>query len=299
MRWALSPVIVVGTALLARRADEAGRKRGYDGRLTFLLLATGAYLSLLPVWPLVRPQTTLPVFALAAVLAVGLWLEWGRYGRRGDGADSRRRETPAWLRAGVFVLAATAVLISHPPKKSDTGEWEKMLSQVLSLTDRTDYVFDAKGETVFRRRPYYYCIETLTKARLKRGLTANDIIERCIETRTCVMGGLVGRFPADVREFMRENYLKAGSLYVAGRMIEEAQAGGGQAAAFDIVIPARYAVVTDGGAGRGTLDGTAYEGPRFLEAGRHEWVGEGAGGRTAAVWAQAVERGFVPEAVWR
>ena len=38
------------------------------------------------------------------------------------------------------------------------------LADVLRLSRPQEYVMDLKGETVFRRRPFYYTIEAVTKA---------------------------------------------------------------------------------------------------------------------------------------
>jgi hypothetical protein len=66
---------------------------------------------------------------------------------------------------------------------------------------------------------------------------------------------------------------------------------------FDVVIPARYAIVADAAGCAGALDGTPYRGPRHLEPGRHEFQTATAGPHLALVWARALRRGFSPFAV--
>ena len=57
---------------------------------------------------------------------------------------------------------------------------------ILRLTNPSDYVFDCKGETVFRRRCFYYVLEPFTLVRMQRHLIVNDIARRCVATGTCV-----------------------------------------------------------------------------------------------------------------
>ena len=202
-----------------------------------------------------------------------------------------------WMRMSVVALAALAGVAMRPPRLSNPAQVENTLSQVIGLTGRSDYVLDAKGETVFRRRPFYYSLERMTGERMGRGLIRNDIVERLVETRTCVAGESIGRFPADVREFIKENFLEAGRLYVAGRVLEDGSGPPAGTISFTVAIPARYAVMTGTSPARGRLDGAEYDGPRELGAGQHEWAGEGDGGKTVLVWAQAAERGTLPEAL--
>jgi hypothetical protein len=42
------------------------------------------------------------------------------------------------------------------------------------------------------------------------------------------------------------------------------------------------------------LDGTPYDGARFLDAGRHGYAPAPGDARIAVIWAQAAERGFSP-----
>ena len=38
------------------------------------------------------------------------------------------------------------------------------MTEVLRLTEPSDYVLDMKGESIFRRRPIYYVLEAITRA---------------------------------------------------------------------------------------------------------------------------------------
>ncbi len=85
-----------------------------------------------------------------------------------------------------------------------------------------------------------------------------------------------------------------GAWRVAGRILDPAPENLAGPLAFDVVIPARYAVVSGRGEAHGTLDGRAYDGPRDLGPGRHVFIPETGPGPLAVIWAQAAERGFSP-----
>ena len=56
------------------------------------------------------------------------------------------------------------------------GQYDRDLAiirDVGALTMPGECVMDAKGETIFRRRPYYYAFEGFTEERIERGLLAN------------------------------------------------------------------------------------------------------------------------------
>ena len=57
---------------------------------------------------------------------------------------------------------------------------------------------------------------------------------------------------------------------------------------------APHAIVAEHGTVRGWLDGTPYEGPRFLAPGAHELRPASSGGRLAILWAPAAAHGFSP-----
>jgi len=165
---------------------------------------------------------------------------------------------------------------------------------VLRLTEPSDYVLDMKGESIFRRRPIYYVLEAITRARLERGFFPDNIRERIIATRTCVTAARIDRFPDGVRTFIESNYLLLGEVRVAGRYLNVQDRDPDRPIAFEVAIPARYSVVARSGGAAGLLDGEPYTGPRFLEAGPHTFTPSSTADRLALVWAQAIERGFTP-----
>src|SRR6266404_552550 len=62
-------------------------------------------------------------------------------------------------------------------------------------------------------------IETITEERIRRGLMADNVIQRCIDTHTCV-AVLPGAMPSATLRFLEQNYLPIGDrLRVAGVLL--------------------------------------------------------------------------------
>jgi hypothetical protein len=128
-------------------------------------------------------------------------------------------------------------------------------------------------------------------ARMRDGSIADDIAERLAETGTPV--AIMDHLPERDAAFVERNYLPIGPagglIRVAGQHLGETHAG--RSIAFDIAMPAEYAIVTPDGVATGTLDGVPYDGARRLAAGRHTFVAS-ADSRVALVWAPALKRGL-------
>lgn len=259
-------------------------------RRAFILLAGGFYPVLLfIVWPLVTREDFLafmPLVGLVLAPALLAGLNW-----------LREREHAA-LAAAVFpLLVALLALLAVAdfrlldPFSGRTRFHREFLAHTLKLTDPGDCVMDTKGEMVYRNRPFYFALEEMTRWRLKRGLTADDIPERMIARGVCVAASHSERYPLRTDHFLRENYLPvAFRLMVAGKMLEPAAGE----TPFSIAIPTRYAVVGEGTGGELWLDGKRYEQPVVLMPGVHMLRASAAAGHVAVVWARALERGFSP-----
>ena len=99
--------------------------------------------------------------------------------------------------------------------------------------------------------------------------------------------------PVD-KDFLRRNRPSPiHELRVAGAFLKPAQPSSNRID-FDVMIPARYEIIAADGRVTGLLDGTPYEGARFLERGKHTFVATSGGENLAVLWAQAVERHFTP-----
>ena len=282
--------------LLARWAAGATRPEEDRVRVVFLTLVAGSYLAALhTIWPLFTTYDLLPFYPLLAVLVVGVSMR-----RPGLAAAAPAPRAARFRLAGPLLLSVVVlfeiglVLRWEPPGLDGTRRQVQLMTEVLRLTEPSDYVLDMKGESIFRRRPIYYVLEAITRARLERGFFPDNIRERIVATRTCVTAARIDRFPDGVREFIENNYLLLGEVRVAGRYLHVPDKDPGRPIGFEVEIPARYSVVAGSGAAAGLLDGAPYTGPRFLETGPHVFTPSAAPDRLALVWAQAVERGFTP-----
>jgi hypothetical protein len=192
------------------------------------------------------------------------------------------------------VCELLAALLNHPFWEDKAKLESDLLRDTLKLTEPGDFVFDRRGEMVFRQRCFYPIIETFTEERIRRGLMEDNVIQRCIDTRTCV-AVLPGDMPSATFRFLEQNYLPIGNrLRVAGVLLHSSTDG--KHFDFEIVIPAFYKIIArDVGTVMGVLDGERYEGKeRFLSPGTHTFVQTSTGHDLVVFWAQAVDRHFRP-----
>ena len=238
------------------------------------------------VWPLVQAQDFLPVFPLMGVLVLGAL--------QGIPRPAFKSYVPLVLAAGEVGL----LLVYFPPRADAMTNKESMIAAVLKLTTNKDRVMDAKGETVFRRRPFYYCLEGITLRRITSGLIRDEIPERLIETRTPVATLL--RMPARAHEFIERNYVPvAYRTRVLGQISSLGVEEYPGALEFYIRIPEQYVVMSEHGDLKATMDGKPADQPQFLAPGRHEVHVQAGTGHVALVWARAAASGFSPFAIIR
>jgi hypothetical protein len=95
------------------------------------------------------------------------------------------------------------------------------------------------------------------------------------------------------QQFIEKNYLRANGVRTLGQRIEAVL---NAAVAFEVIIPERYGFIAPSGAVTGTLDGRPLDGPRWLDAGRHELTVAKPAGEVSLLWARALERGYSPYA---
>src|SRR5262249_36532308 len=161
-------------------------------------------------------------------------------------------------------------------------------------TDVNEPVMDPKGEAIFRHRPVRYAYEEVTRARIARGLMLDDGPERLVGTRTCVAVDQLKRFPDRSRAYLEQNYLPVGHLRVAGTLLDTSGRDPAGEIHFDVAIPAHYVLIGQSETPAGVLDGTPYDGERFLDAGPHGYAPGPGDPRIAVILAHAAERGFSP-----
>src|SRR5262249_51371916 len=155
------------------------------------------------------------------------------------------------------------------------SEETDLLRDVLALTNPCDYIFDCKGETIFRQRCCRLVLEDITLKGIRRRMIPDTLAQDCVETRTCV-AVMKDRTPIMDRMFLRQNYIPVDRDFVGRNYLKsdrEVRVAGefltptdprSNRIDFDVVIPARYEIIAEDGQVRGLLDGIPYDGTRFL-----------------------------------
>jgi Dolichyl-phosphate-mannose-protein mannosyltransferase len=280
-------------ALEARRIVAATPETIVAARRSFVIVTAGFFFTaLLSFWPFLSRQDYLPFYPLAFVICTGAVLTISDRWAKNRNIAKIWRVMPMPALFGVCELLFA--LVVHPFWEDKAKLESDLLRDTLRLTEPGDFVFDRRGETVFRQRCFYPIIETFTKERIRRGLMADNTIQRCIDTGTCV-ATLPDDMPSATFRFLEQNYLPIGNrLRVAGVLLDSSTDG--KHFDFEIVIPASYKIIArDVGNVMGVLDREPYEGKeRFLSAGTHTFVQTSTGHDLVVFWAQAVDRHFRP-----
>lgn len=263
----LWPVLMALVIFAARRSP------GMRTRQLFCWVSLGVFFAtLFSFWILISPRDMLPMMPVASVLLAG---EIDAYRRR------------------VAVYAATAILFAALLFQftrgfaNQTDEYITMMNQALRLTRPGEMVMDLKGETVYRRRPYYYIFELITRTAIAHGLIPDRVPEAVVEHRCYVAQADGPMFPPRARDFLSDNFLDLGRLRAAGQWLDDD-------GSFTIAVPGPYVVIGDVGLAIGELDAVQQRGARELQAGRHLFTSATPGQRLAVLWAPAFYRGFSP-----
>jgi hypothetical protein len=283
------PLVALGARGIVAATPEAAAA----ARRTFVFVTAGFFFTaLVSFWPFLSRQDYLPFYPLAFVICTGAVLTISDRWARNRNIAKIWRVMPVPALFGVCELLVA--LLVHPFWEDKAKLESDLLRATLKLTEPGDFVFDRRGETVFRQRCFYPIIETFTEERIRRGLMEDNAIQRCIDTRTCV-AILPGAMPSATFRFLEQNYLPIGNrLRVAGVLLHSSTDG--KHFAFETVIPASYKIIArDVVTVMGVLDGERYEGEeRFLSPGTHTFVQTSTGHDLVVFWAQAVDRHFRP-----
>ncbi len=289
-------IFAVGFPLVvleARRIVAATTETIVAARRSFIFVTAGFFFTaLVSFWPLLSRQDYLPFYPLAFVICTGAVLTILDRRAKNQNIAKFWRVMPVPALFGVCELLVA--LFVHPFWGDKAKLESDLLRDTLKLTEPGDFVFDRRGEMVFRQRCFYPIIETFTEERIRRGLMEDNVIQRCIDTRTCV-AVLPGDMPSATSRFLEQNYLPIGNrLRVAGVLLHSSTDE--KHFDFEIVIPASYKIIArDVGTVTGVLDGERYEGKaRFLSPGAHTFVQTSTGHDLVVFWAQAVDRHFRP-----
>jgi hypothetical protein len=284
----LPPLVYVGRWMM--HADGTSQ-RPHRWRVFVLFLCATYFIVLQIFWaPISRAFR--PIHPLAFVLVTGALLALSD--RLPIQSVIRRVFAVVPLPGFIAVTELLVLLIVHPFFRSDSRPESQLLRQILVLTTPADYALDSKCETIFRKRTSPLVIDHITNRAILSGNIVDDTPWRCVETRTCVVSALAVRnFSDRTRQFVESNYLPVSDvLRVAGTKLLLPVAS--SRFDFDIAIPAVYQVVSCDATVTGSLDGVQYDGPRFLDAGRHAFKSQGTENKLFCIWSRAVERGFMP-----
>jgi hypothetical protein len=283
------PLVILGARWIVTVTPEGV----VAARRSFVFVTAGFFFTtLVSFWPFLSRQDYLPFYPLAFVICTGPVLTISDRWARNRNIAKIWRVMPVPAMFGVCELLVA--LLVHPFWEDKAKLESDLLRDTLKLTEPGDFVFDRKGETVFRQRCFYPVVETFTEERFRRGLMADNAIQRCIDTRSC-LATLPDKMPAATFRWIEQNYLPIGNkLRVAGVLLHSSTDG--KHFDFETVIPASYKIIArDASTVMGVLDGQRYEGKeRFLSPGIHTFVQTSAGANLVVFWAQAVDRNFRP-----
>jgi hypothetical protein len=239
----------------------------------FFAVSIGVYtVTLAGFWILISPRDFLPMMPLAAIFAA---------------AALAAARNPVRALAAVAVVFLASLWYYGDRFENNTDWHTTMMNQALRLSHPGEMVIDLKGETIFRKRPFYYVFENITRAQIARGIIRDTVAEDVVRTRTYVAQADGPMWPPRARAFLSENFVNLGRLRAAGQWI-------GDDGSFTIAIAGPYLVLDDRGEARGMLDGTPQHGARELPAGVHRFDRARRGESVCVVWAPAFERGLSP-----
>jgi hypothetical protein len=278
--WLFIPMIA-GGLWLAKRDKKQDRAL----QRLFFLAVTGLYCPLLfSFWPLISKQDFLPFFPIL-ILVLTCPLVW-----IGERIQSRTAVPAFVLPALVAVAEIGSIIGARPPLKQTNQTNFAIISDALKLTHPGETVLDAKGQTIYRSRPFYYVFEQITREKVERGELRDDTPERLIAKRTSVIVPSHWLAPA-TGQFVSRNYVPVGSVLVLGKKLTPDTNGHVE---FNVVIPAKYAIIGANGLVSGTLDGTKLNGSLDLSPGPHDLALAVPTNLVFVIWSRALEKGFSP-----
>jgi hypothetical protein len=249
---------------VALRIARSGAEPALVRRRLFAFLACGVYLALYASFaPMTNLETYLPFYPLAALLATPLLMR-------------RERLLPAFALAMIFVIVVTA-----RPWRNEAERAIVLVEEVVALTHPGETVMDLKGETVFRRRPFYFVLEAITNVKLRLGVIRDTIADTLVHSRTYVVAG--DALPPAALRFVHRYYVPWGAVHVAGAELRPLRDG--LTASFEIAVPGPYVVVGERGVVRATIDGVVVgRAGIMLAAGRHRVIAHEKAERPVVVW---------------
>jgi hypothetical protein len=244
---------------------------------------SGAFLT----WPIITKQDYIPFFSILGIVIVAL-LVWA--GERLHTAT--KNFVPSFLALTIAVLGELVWMVKMcPPFEERNKDDVATIAKTLNLTHPGETVLDSKGQAIFRRRPFYYALETITRVRADKGEIIDDVPERLIEERTPVLIRCHWLTEA-TDNFVKQNYVSVGSsVMVLGKKFAPPA---DRKLQFEVLVPGKYVMVDDDGDASGKLNGVDWREPRELAPGIYTLVLDEVPKSFAIVWARAVEKGYSP-----
>jgi hypothetical protein len=253
--------VFVATGLM-RVSARVGARAGNRGN-ALLLFALWYVSLLLAFWPILTSRDFLPLVPLAALAIAVRW----RFA----------------IAVPVLVAALASLVDARVWRRSDPTR-ERFVDAAVALTGKDDYVFDLKGDAVFRRRPVALVYEDVGRALIASGRIADRGPEEIAATGCCTAIRDTTHLPPRTRAFLNRHFVDLpfvdhGLLRVCGTHV--------RGTSFEIAVPQTYAVVAREPA-RVVIDGLPYRGPRALGAGRHS-LASGGNDRVTVIWWRAAK----------
>jgi Dolichyl-phosphate-mannose-protein mannosyltransferase len=255
-----------------RTTDDASVALGRRRLFVFLAcMIFGGVLS--GLWPMLSLESYLPFYPLAFIVSVPLILE--------SSAILGRRNV---LAKACIAVELVALLAISQPWKDNTPEEIDLVADVLSITGPGDPVMDLKGETLFRVRPYFLVIESITNRKFRLGRIADDIADTLVRSSTHVVA--TDRLPQRSRRFVHENYLPWGHVRVAGFRLLPFERD--ECVRVRVEVSGQYVLLGDTGPVEASVDGSVYEKSVFLRVGEHMLASRAIAQRPLLVWSGAL-----------
>jgi hypothetical protein len=281
--WLLLLAVPVTVTVLAwkRLCSAAGRRGIFLALVVVLFLVT-----LRCYWRSLTAEDYLPWHVLLVPLAL---LAVAYAGQKIGGTPLAR--SVAWF---AFAICLFLSAVQGRLWENRTTRKLNLVADVLRLAPPGTYVMDAKGETIFRRRPTRLALEHLTLLRLWHRILADDIAEQLVDKRVAVVSDF--KLTSRAAALVNAEYLPvAWRLRVLGKWLQPIAEGDQTAYEFEVKIPERYVLIGQEGVVTGELDDAPLTGAAFLSAGRHRFRCRGrSSGPLALFWAHAQEVGYTP-----
>ena len=254
---------VLAFAVIAPPLALRGRSRlNFNNPLVSHLALFAAWYSILLLcfWPLLTSRDFLPLVPLGTLVIASTSI----------------------LPVLIFIAATLlSVWIAELQLPRDVSR-QRFIDDAVRLTRPDEYVFDIKGNAVFRRRPSYTIYDIVGRSLTNNGTLPDRAPEDIVARRCCVAIDDLSHIPQRTRAFLNRHFIDHGAVRVCGAVVRDG--------AFSIAVPEVYAVVARHPRNV-VVDGVPYRGPRFLDAGPHTLTSSDSEPVTV-IWSRAAQEGL-------